>query len=489
MPRSCRILMSALLSPRLAGPARLAALMLPLVACTLPIENEGSGLAAPARFVADTAAPSAAPPPDPAWWRAFGAPDLDRLMTAAMEGNLDVAASVARLRQADEALRIAGAQLLPRVEASGSVARTRGTSSNPGTPATARRTYGGTLAASYQVDFWGGLAAQQQAARDSVAAAEFGIGTVALATQSSVASTLFDLLGAQEQLAVQQENLAAAERTLAILRARLAAGTATALDVAQQETLVAQQRGQVPVLRRTIEANGFALATLAGTMPGEVSVEARRLGAIRVPEIAAGLPSELLARRPDVRLAEANLAAASADVTVARAAMFPGIALTAEGGLQSIALQTLTRPGATIYGIGVSLVQTIFDGGALQAQLAQTRARREELLADYRRAILSALQDTETSLSALRNDRELVTLQAARVAAAERAYAVADAQFRAGTIDLLTLLNAQSSLFTARLALAQAQASRLQSAASLFVALGGGWTVEDARQARARPAS
>lgn len=454
-------------------------------ACGLPIEPAESGIAAPGRFVADAAMPAPAPPPDPAWWRAFGAPELDRIMAAAMDGNLDLAAAVARLRQADASLRIAGAQLLPLVEGSVSVGRARGTSATPGTPANAGRQYGGTLQASYQIDFWGGLRAQEQAARDSVTAAEFGIGTVTLATQSAVATALFDLLGAQEQLANQQDNLRIAERTLGILRQRLAVGTATGLDVAQQEAVVAQQRGQVPPLQQVVAANTFALATLAGLTPEGITVTGQRLPAIRVPEIAAGLPSSLLTRRPDVRLAEANLAAASADVTAARAALFPSIILTAEGGLQSIALQTLLRPGATIYGIAIGLTQTLFDGGALRGQLELTRARREELLANYRAAILAALQDTETSLSALQRNRELVALQTARVEAAQRAYTVAEAQFRAGTIDLLTVLNTQTTLFNARLALAEAQTLRLRSAAALFIALGGGWTADSVRAAQA----
>ena len=452
-----------------------------LAACALPIEPAESGIAAPARFVAGTAAPAPAAAPDPAWWREFGSPDLDRIMAAAMEGNLDLAAAIARLRQADEVLRIAGAELLPVVEGSVSVGRARGTSATPGTPANAGRQYGGSLQASYQIDFWGGLRAQEQAARDSVSVAEFGIGTVILSTQSAIAATLFDLLGAQEQLANQQDNLRIAERTLGILRQRLAVGTATGLDVAQQETVVAQQRAQIPPLRQIVEADTYALATLAGLRPGEITVSGQRLEAVRVPEIAPGLPSGLLARRPDVRQAEANLAAGSADVTAARAALFPTIALTAEGGLQSIALQTLLRPGATIYGIAVGLSQTLFDGGALRAQLAQTRARREELLANYRKAILSALQDTETSLASLQNNRELVTLQLARAEAAQRAYTIADAQFRAGTIDLLTVLTTQTTLFNARLSLALARTSRLQAAAALFTALGGGWTAESVR--------
>lgn len=476
--------LSGLSSSRFGPSPLIAALILPLTACTLPIEGVESGIAPPARFVAGAAQPAPAAAPDPAWWRAFGAPELDRLMAASMEGNLDLAAAIARMRQADEALRLAGAELLPFVGVSGSIARARGTSAVPGTPANAGWRYGGTVQASYQIDFWGGLRAQEQAARSDVTAAEFAIGTVALSTQSAVAATLFDLYGAQEQLAIQQDNLRLAERTLAILRDRFAAGTATGLDVAQQESLVAQQRAQIPPLRQAVEADTFALATLAGVPPAGVAVAAQRLARIRVPEIVPGLPSDLLRRRPDVRQAEADLAAASADVTAARAALFPTISLTAEGGLQSVALQTLLRPGATVYTIAAGLTQTLFDGGALRARVALTRARREELLANYRRAILVALQDTETSLSALARSRELVTLQTARAAAAERAYAVAEAQFRAGTIDLLTVLNTQSSLFGARLALAQAQASRLQAAASLFTALGGGWTPERARLAR-----
>lgn len=453
-----------------------------LSACALPIDPADPGLPAPERFVSAAIAP--APAPDPNWWQAFASPELDRIMATAMAGNLDLAAAVARLRQADEALRIAGAELLPLVAGNVSVGRARGTSATPGTPANAGRQYGGSLQASYQIDFWGGLRAQEQAARDSVSAAEFGIGTVTLSTQAAVASTLFDLLGAQEQLANQQDNLRIAERTLGILRQRLAVGTATGLDVAQQETVVAQQRAQVPPLQQIVEADTFALATLAGLRPTEIAVAGQRLASIRVPEIAPGLPSAVLVRRPDVRLAEANLAAGSADVTAARAALFPTISLTAEGGLQSIALQTLLRPGATIYSIAVGLTQTLFDGGALRAQLAQTRARREELLANYRKAILAALQDTETSLSALARNRELVELQMARVEAAQRAYTIADAQFRVGTIDLLTVLTTQTTLFNARLVLTQARTARLQAAAALFTALGGGWSVEDLRAAQ-----
>lgn len=454
--------------------------MLLATACTLPIEPVAAGIGTPARFVA-TAGPAAAALPDPAWWRRFGAPELDRLMAAALSDNRDIAASLARLAQADAQLRIASAPLLPFVEGSGSVARSRGTSANPGTSGNAGWRYGGVVAASYEVDFWGRLRAQRQAARDTFVASVYDIGTVALTTQSGIASTLFDLIGVREQLRIQEANLEIAERTLNILRQRLAAGTSTGLDVAQQEAVTAQQRGQIPALQRTIEADVFALATLAGMRPEDITVAEQRLTDVRIPAIEPGLPAEMLARRPDLRAAEAALAASSADVTAARGALFPTIVLTGEGGLQSIALQTLLRPGSTIYTLALGISRPLFDGGRLQAELDFARGRERELLANYQRAILSALQDVETSLSALQRNNELVVLQQAREEAASRAFAIADAQLRAGTIDLLTLLNTQTTLFNARLALAQARTTRLQSAAALFTALGGGWSPGDFR--------
>jgi NodT family efflux transporter outer membrane factor (OMF) lipoprotein len=455
-----------------------------LAACALPIERAASDIATPVRYVTDTT-PDAGEVVDATWWRHFGSPELDRLMAAAMAGNFDVAAAIARLRQADAQLRIANAQLLPFVEGRGSVGRVRTGGNNPGTPGVAVDRYGGSVAARYEIDFWGKLRAQQQAARDTVTAFGFAIGTVTLTTQASIASTLFDLIGAGELLRIQQANLAIAERTLDILRQRLAVGTATGLDVAQQEAIVAQTRAQVPPLRQTIAADTFALATLAGMRPEDITVAPQALTDLRVPEIAPGLPSELLARRPDVRAAEAGLAAANADVTAARGALFPTIALTAEGGIQSAALDILLRPGSSFYNLALGVTRPLFDGGALRAQLDQARGRQEELLAEYRRSILAALQDTETNLSALQRSAELVRLQRAREAAANRAYSIADSQFRAGTIDLLNLLVAQTTLFNARIDLAQAQVSQLQAAAALFTALGGGWTMEAVRLAEA----
>ncbi|MDP3418571.1 efflux transporter outer membrane subunit [Falsiroseomonas sp.] len=447
-------------------------------ACSARIDPASSGLRLPTLFRAANAepVPGAMRWPDASWWQAFRTPQLDALMRAAMAGNLDLAIAVARLRQADAEVRISGASLLPRVDADASAGRARGTSRNLNAAGSAGNRFDTGFSASYEVDFWGRNRAILESARSSATAARFAIGVTALSTQSAVANALFNVLGAQEQLEIQRGNLEVATRNLSILRQRVAVGTATGLDVAQQETAVAQQRAAIPPLQQIAEQNSFALGTLTGVAPGEIDIRAVRLEEIVVPVIEPGLPSEVLARRPDVQLAEANLAAANANVAAARAALFPTIALTGSGGLQSLALETLLRPGSTVYSLAAGITAPIFNAGSLRAQVEQFSARQAELLAEYQRTILVALQDTETSLSALRRTSESVQLQRVRAEAAQRAYAIAEAQLQAGTVDLLTVLSVQSSLFSARNAVAQALGDRLQAAAALFTALGGGWT-------------
>ena len=468
-------------SRRLVVTSLLAA---PAAACGLQTTVPDGGIAAPGSFRMAAGA-AEVPPPDPAWWRAYNQPELDRLMRAALAENQDIAAAMARLRQADAQVRAAGAALLPALDAGASVGRARSIGRTPQTVGEGQDRFSGSLVAAYQLDFWGGNRAILAAARSSAQAARFAVGVVALQVQAAVANAYFALAGAREQLAIQRGNIEVATRNLTILRQRLSVGTATGLDVAQQETTLATQRAAVPPLQLAADQNLLALATLTGVTPDAIQVAEARLARIAVPAIAPGLPASLLQRRPDILLAEANLATASASVTAARAALFPTISLTAQGGIQSVALRALLEPGSTLYSIAAGLTAPIFDGGRRRAQAEQARGREAELLASYRQAILEGLQDTEAALAALQRNSELVGLQMARVNAAQQAYNVAEAQFRAGTVDLLTVLNVQTSLFTARNALAQAQAARLQSSGALFTALGGGWSPAAIAEARA----
>ncbi|MDJ0387753.1 efflux transporter outer membrane subunit [Roseomonas sp. E05] len=446
-----------------------------LAACGPRPEPVLSGLAATARFRnADAASPAQWPDPD--WWTRFDAPELDRLMTAAMAGNFDLAAATARVRQADAQLRIAGASLFPTVgvDAGATQARSVASSSLAGRSRNSTR-YDATLSASYEVDFWGRIRSLTEAARQNLRASRFDVGTVLLTTEASIANTYFEVLAAREELRVQEQNLAAARRILEVIRQQVNFGTATGLDLAQQETVVAQLQAAIPSLRQTAEQGANALAVLTGQPPSALDLSPDAFDRLRIPTAAPGQPADLLARRPDVQAAEASLAAANADVAAARAALLPAVTLSASGGVQSAMLGTLLRPESQFFSLVAGLAQTIFDGGALRGQVALSRAQAEELLVEYRRAIVTALQDVEDALVALRETTAQEELRAEAAARAQRAYDIAESQLRAGTITLITLLNTQQTLFSARVNLVQARLARLEAAVALFRALGGGW--------------
>lgn len=443
-----------------------------------------SGIPLPGRMTAaDATQPVQWPNPD--WWRGFGSPELDGLMAEAMAANNDIAAAIARIRQADAQIRIAGATLLPTIDLT-----TRATRQQSGIASSASIAgFGGggsrirvsannqlSLTASYEIDFWGKNRGQVEAAQQSASATRFDAGTVTITTQASVANTYFAMLAAQETLAIQQQNLDIAQRVVRVIRQRVAVGTATGLDLAQQETVVAQQQAQIPPLVQELEQNRNSLGTLVARPPETLRLEGGGFSRLNVPSVTPGLPAEVLARRPDVLNAEATLAAANANIVVARAQLLPSITLTSTGGFTSLALENLLRPGSIVFSLASGLAQPIFRGGALRGQIELNEGVAQELLAAYRGAILAALVDAENALVALRQTTEQEALQANAVRMAERAYGISEAQLQAGTIDLVTLLNTQQTLFTARTNLANARLARLQAAVGLFRALGGGWT-------------
>lgn len=437
-----------------------------------------SGIALPARLRAAGAEDDAPPQwPDPAWWRGFGSPELDALMARAAAANFDVAAAVARVRQADAQVRIVGAALLPTVDLGAQA--TRQQSAIVGLGGSARRRVFSTnslsLSAAYEIDFWGKNRINLEAAQLAALANRFDVGTVTLTTEAAVGNTYFALIAAQEQLAIQRGNLEIATRVLRVIRDRYGVGTGTGLELAQQETIAAQQRALVPPLVQQVEQNRNSLGTLVGLPPERLAVEGGGFNRLRVPPVSPGLPAGVLVRRPDVLFAEANLAAANANVVVARAQLLPAITLTGSGGFQSVVFENLLRPGSAIFSLAAGLTQPIFRGGALRGQVRLSEAQAEELLAAYRAAIVNALVDTENALVALRQTTEQERLQAEAVRTAERAYSIGEAQLRAGTIDLVTLLTTQQTLFSARNTLVQARLARFQAAVGLFRALGGGW--------------
>jgi NodT family efflux transporter outer membrane factor (OMF) lipoprotein len=399
-------------------------------------------------------------------------------MEEAQTVNLDIAAATARFRQADAQARITGAALLPSLSGTGqeSYSRTSGSSSS-GLTNGGREVvnYSASFSASYELDFWGKNRDAAQAAEETASATRFDRDVVALTTLTTVANAYFQVLAAQDRLRTAQRNIASAERILNAIKDRLRAGTGNDLDVAQQESVVANQRAQVPPLRQTLDQNINALATLVSRPPEAVRVIGGSLNNIASPRVTPGLPSELLTQRPDIRRQESQLASATANVGNARAQFFPSIQLTGQGGYQSSALTSLFQPHAAFFSMVGSLTQPIFDGGRILGNFELTKARQDELLQTYRKTVVQAFADVDNALMSIRQTTERLRLQRQVVSASRRAFDLSEQQLRAGTADIVTVLNTQTTLFQAEDLLWQAQLARLLAIVSLYQALGGGW--------------
>jgi outer membrane protein, multidrug efflux system len=427
------------------------------------------------------------------WWRGFGSAELNGLMQDADAGSYDVQAAVARVQQADAQLRSAGGALLPEIDGTAKQIWTRSTSigtrltPTPGSGlafgttrhTTEARDYSLGPGISYELDLWGAVRDARDAAAAAALFSRYDQETVRLTVLTSVATAWFNALAFQDRLAVSQRNLRDAEDILAAIRARQDAGTASLLDVSQQEALVAGIRAQMPGLRQQRDQQVTALAVLVGRLPEQIGIPSGTLDALHLPTVSAGLPSTLLERRPDVASAEANLIAQNANIRAARAAFFPTVSLTGSGGWQSTALSTLISPGSVLLSAATSGTQVIFDNGRLGAQYALNRAKYDELLADYRKAVVQALVDVENGLAGLRDTTEQERLEREAVKTAQRAADIARAQVRAGTLDIVTALQTQTTLFTDLDLLAQARQARFEALVSLYKALGGGWTRGD----------
>jgi multidrug efflux system outer membrane protein len=412
------------------------------------------------------------------WWRGFRSSELTDLMQEAQRVNLDIAAAVARFIQADAQARIAGAALLPNVSGTGqeTYSRTSGASAS-GLTNGGREVvnYSTSLSASYEIDFWGKNRDAAQAAEETAIANRFDRDVVALTTLASVANAYFQVLGSQDRVRIAESNIASATRILNAIRERFKAGTGTDLEVAQQESVLNNQKALVPPLRQTLAQNVNALATLVSRPPESVHITGGSLSRISSPRVTPGLPSELLTQRPDIRRQEAQLASATANVGNARAQFFPSIQLTGQGGYQSSALVSLFQPHAAFFNMVGGLTQPIFDGGRILGNFEFTKARQDELLQTYRKTVVSAFADVDNALVSIRETAARERLLREVVASSRRAFQLAEQQLRAGTADIVTVLNTQLTLFQAEDSLAQAQLARLLAIVSLYQALGGGW--------------
>jgi len=450
-----------------------------LSGCILGTERPDLNLDVPAAYrEAGHSAPHAHVP-SLDWWRGFRSNELTTLMDAAQIHNLDVAVAIAQIVQADAQVGIAGAPLLPSATGTTTAEQIRSVSSNFGGGngfSTTFPQYSLGLTASYMIDFWGKNRATLYSAEENATAARYNREVVTLTTIATVANTYFQVLAAQDQLRVARRNLAAAQRILALIKQQFAGGTASQLDVSQQEALVSTERATIPPLEIILRQNSAALAVLVGRAPANFTVNGGTMTQIAIPRVTPGMPSELLNQRPDIRQAEALLASSNFSVEAARAAFFPQIQLTAQTGVQSAALASLFGPGAWFYALSAGLTQPLFDGFLLESQLKQAKGVQLQDLQIYRKAVLSAFADVEKALVALSQSTLQERLQIEAVTNSRKAFEVSETQLRAGTINLITVLQTQQTLLTAENTLAQVRLTKLLAASSLFQALGGGWT-------------
>jgi NodT family efflux transporter outer membrane factor (OMF) lipoprotein len=464
-------------------------LVLPLGGCLLTGDLPEPDIDVPASYDSGPRNPAAAEAalPQLDWWRQFRSRELTAIIEDARDSNLDIAAAIARIVQADAQARITGAGLLPIVDLNADAVHSqtsRNLTRHPGSSNLTRASGGGgiindnftaTLNASFEIDFWGKNRALLRAAEQTAVASRYEREVVTLTIVVSAANAYFQVLAAQDRLRDARKNLESATRVLNLIKQRASAGTASALEIAEQESVVNTVRAAIPPLQQILKQNRTTLAILLARSPESVRIRGGALRSIAIPRVTPGLPSELLTQRPDIRQAEANLAAANANVYNARAQFLPSISLTGEGGYQSAVFRLLTRPESVIYSAAASLTQPIFQGGQLLGNLDLQKGRQDELLQNYRKAVISAFGDVENALDAVRQTALRERLQADVVTSSRRAFDISEERLREGTIDLVTVLQTQQTLFTAEDNLAQARLARLQAIVSLYQALGGGW--------------
>ncbi|MDN6858123.1 efflux transporter outer membrane subunit [Pseudomonas sp. CAN2814] len=448
--------------------ARLSLVCLLLAGCSLQEPAPPSEIAAPQAWTR-SAAPAAVEL-DAQWWRQFGNAELDQLVERAARDSYDLQAAEARLRQAGASLQIAGAPMLPELNGTLNASRQGRLG---GDAEVAGNSFGLGLQTRYELDLWGRNQALRDAARAQWQASEFDLHSVHLSLTAAVATAWLEYAGLGERLRIAGLNLKNAEDVLATLESRQRAGSAMPLELAQQRALLAGLRVEQADLRQQVAQSQVALAVLLGSPRPALQLQPAALAELKDPDIAAGVPSQLLTRRPDLARAEAQLQGAAADLGAARAALFPQLTLGLDLGSGGSRLGDLTDN--PLYQVSGGLVAPVFNNGRLSGQRDLAQARQEELLADYRAAIITAFGEVESGLDAIAGLDARQQAQAEQVRQAERAFELANSRYRAGAEDLLVLLDAQRTLYAAQDALASLRQLRLQASVALYKALGGGW--------------
>ena len=460
---------------------RLVVVVVLLAGCTVGPDYQRPEMALPQQYSEPSAGSASAVASN--WWTLYRDATLDELIAAGKKNNSDLRLAVARVQEAEGALREVRASIFPEITGSASYSRQGvSTLSQPPVPAgiaTVRPNYQALISTSYEVDFWGRLSRTTEASRANLFASQLSRDVVDITLAGAIAQSYFALRSLDTQIAVLDNSIRVRRDSLDIARTRLQAGLAPELDVFQAQGALADalvQRRDAVRSRALVE---HQLAQLSGRLDLKLPAEKLAGDVFALPVVPlppAGLPSALLDRRPDIRQAEEGLVAANAQIGIARAAMFPTIALTASAGVQSAQFADLVAgPGASIWSLGVALAGPIIDEGRREARVDQARARREQALAGYQKAVETGFREVSDALTNVQQSGESEAELKARLDAARNALELSTLRYQSGYSPYLEVLDAQRTANDAELAFVRNRQSRLAFSVDLMKALGGGW--------------
>jgi len=410
---------------------------------------------------------------DQKWFEVFQDEQLQQIIKTALRQNYDLRIAAARILQAEAQLGITRADQFPTVDAGADVSSQRTAQSRF---AAFNRTQGGlSLSAAWELDFWGKFRRATEAARASLLAGEWARQAVLSTLVADLASSYFQLRELDLELEISRRTLASRQESLRLIQDLADQGLGTMLDVRQAEQLVFTAGARIPDIERQIEQEENFISILVGNNPGAVPRGRMLTEQPHAPVVPAGLPSSLLERRPDIRVAEQQLIAFNAQIGVAKAAYFPQISLTGAGGFQSSALTSLFSGPAGLWNLIGGLTQPIFAGGRIRSGVRLAEAQQQEVLLVYQQTIQQAFREVSDALVAYRKNQEFRQQQEQLARSAQDASQLADTRYRAGLTSYLEVLTNETNYFSAELGLAQAREGEVEALVQLYRALGGGW--------------
>ena len=410
------------------------------------------------------------------WWMQFNDPVLDRLIQIALENNKDVRIAAARVEEFTARVSIARSGLYPQLGYNAGARRFSNSEDSPGTPGI-NDSYLATINVGWELDVWGKIRRSTEAARAQLLAQEEARRTVILTLVSAVAQSYVELRSLDRQLEIALRTLATRAETLVLFQIKFEGGVVSDLEVAQIRSEYEEAAVRIPAIENQIALQENAISILLGRNPG-VIVRGKDIDHLILPAVPSGIPSQLLARRPDIQLAEQNLIAANAQIGVARAQYFPSISLTGLFGYASTSLSDLFSSSTDIWDTGAALLGPIFTGGRISGQVRATEAVQRQALIIYMQTIQSAFREVDDALVTTRKTREELQARTRRVEALNRYSQLARLRYDEGQVSFIEVLDADRRLFDAELLRTQNQSSVYLSLVNMYKTMGGGWVLQ-----------